>query len=506
MKKTVSVNIKGYNFLIEEDAYELLSSYLEKLKHGLKNEQDAKEILEDIEIRIAELFAALLNDKKQVIEIEEVQEILNTLGNPSQILDEEENTSTDANYESEKDEKRIYRDTENASIAGVCKGISTYLNIDVVIVRAVFVLIFLFAGFGIPLYIILWIIIPKAETSIDRLKMKGKAITLENVKGEFEEAGEKLSKSSKKFAKKINEATNRERISQIGVLIRKVFGIFLLLIGFSSLFTFLVFIIGSFQMIPAQTEEGFLSLTEFSSIILSNEDDTQLMWITIFLTAGSWILFFIISGFKFLFDIRNRWIKLSLAFLIFTGIIGVSIGIYLAVNTGRDFAIEGEIEKSNQSSSSQTLHVESLHDLGFQNNYKIKSDGQFGVISIEKNKIRNNGVHIEFIPSKDSLYHIHQLFSSHGFSHRSALTKAEHIEHNMELSGDTLRVATNYAFPISDKMRDQEVYIQIEIPAGKECIIDDQIIHFNPEKQNSNITLIGRKKGLLYPDGKFDID
>ena len=72
MKKTVSVNIKGMNFLIEEDAYELLQSYMDRLTHSLRNEKGSKEIIEDIEFRVAELCSHHLNEKKQVIEKEDI--------------------------------------------------------------------------------------------------------------------------------------------------------------------------------------------------------------------------------------------------------------------------------------------------------------------------------------------------------------------------------------------------------------------------------------------------
>src|SRR5690606_26290084 len=93
---------------------------------------------------------------------------------------------SDYEYSGNKKEKRLFRDTDNAQIAGVCQGIANFFNIDVVIIRIVWVLIFLFAGFGFLLYVILWIVVPKANTSIDRLRMKGKPITVENVREEVE--------------------------------------------------------------------------------------------------------------------------------------------------------------------------------------------------------------------------------------------------------------------------------------------------------------------------------
>lgn len=501
MKKTISVNIKGYNFLIEEDAYETLSNYLERLKQNLGHQNGAAEILEDIEIRIAELFSKVLSDKKQVVELEDVSQILANLGDPSDFIEQDEAFEKETSEPNWKEDRRMYRDPKNGVIAGVCKGISNYLNIDVVIVRALFILVFMIAGFGVAFYILLWIIIPKAKSSIDRLKMRGRPITVETVKSEVEEAGERVNKASKKFAKTFAESEAYDRLRSIGNLITKAFGIFLLFIGFSSLITFLVFIIGGFQMIPAQTENGFLSINEFTSIILSNPSDSQWLWIAFYLMSGSWILFFMITGFNLLFQLKNRWTKMSIISLIFLGAIGIAISIYVGARTGRDLAIEGEIENQVLTSSANQLQI--IQETTHQLEPHVVSDGKFGVISIEGDQITNHGIHFEFIPSKDSLFHIHQYFSAHGLSHRKAIDKASRIQHQMNLTGDSLRVSSKYQFPVNDKMRDQEVYITIEIPNQKSIILDKQIIDFNPENELKNKVISQKRHGILYSNGKF---
>ena len=131
MKKTVSVNIKGINFLIEEDAYELLQDYLDRLTQTLNNVEGSKEIVEDVELRIAELCSSKLNDSKTVIELNDIDSIIAALGNPEDYLEEDEEQSTKStnNHTSSKSsEKRLFRDTENATIAGVCMGIANFFK------------------------------------------------------------------------------------------------------------------------------------------------------------------------------------------------------------------------------------------------------------------------------------------------------------------------------------------------------------------------------------------
>ena len=124
MKKTVSVNIKGINFLIEEDAYELLQDYLDRLGKSLKNEEGSQEIIEDVELRIAELSSSKLSDSKTVIELEDIKQILSALGNPEDFIEDSEddsnynsNTKSDQNTSNGSTDKRLYRDVDNAVIA-----------------------------------------------------------------------------------------------------------------------------------------------------------------------------------------------------------------------------------------------------------------------------------------------------------------------------------------------------------------------------------------------------
>ena len=297
MKKTISVNIKGINFLIEEDAYELLHQYLERLKLNLSKQVGSKDILEDIELRIAELCQLKLKDNKEVIEIADIQSIISTLGEPEQFLEEGEEQE-DKNSEKEAfttfRERRLYRDEEAAKLAGICAGISNYLNIDVIIIRIIFLLFLFVGGFGFPLYIILWIVIPKANSSIDRLRMRGRPITVDSVKDEIEQAATRVSKSSRSFASKIKaDGSYAKRFSSIGNLIRSLIGIFIIGIGTIMLITFLVFVFGASNFIPIETIDGYVSFKQLGSLLLSSENDIFLSWVGIILTALSIILLLI---------------------------------------------------------------------------------------------------------------------------------------------------------------------------------------------------------------------
>jgi phage shock protein PspC (stress-responsive transcriptional regulator) len=152
MKKTISIHLVGSNFLVEEDAYELVKNYLDRLNESLKNSPDKKEICEDVELRIAELATAYLTEKKQVITFEEMSTIIATLGQPEDFLEDEIPSDNDKEEKTaekifSKKERRLFRDTENSVIAGVCSGLAAYFNIDTVVLRIIFILLGFAGGF-----------------------------------------------------------------------------------------------------------------------------------------------------------------------------------------------------------------------------------------------------------------------------------------------------------------------------------------------------------------------
>ena len=509
MKKTISVNIKGLSFTIEEDAYELLQEYLERLELALGNQSGKKEIIEDIELRIAELFSGRLNESKTVIELMDVQQILNNLGNPEDFVDQDEDDEDNENSAFENatrgpNEKRLFRDEDNAAIGGVCAGIANYFNVDVVLIRIIFVIILLFAGFGFPLYIILWIVIPKAKNTIDRLRMKGHPITVETVKAEVENAAERIKVGSRRFAKKMrNTEGAKQKLSHGARIFSSIIGMILIGIGLLHLVAFLVLILGGTELIPVQSESGFLSLTEFGELMLSNSKDVTWAWAggTVFIV--SIILFFFLLGSILIFYLRNRWARLSLLGLILTGVIGFFMCLNVALNAAGDFAIDGEIERAvGDVNTSELVILPEKESLTEDEAFRIKSNGEFGLMSLEGNRIREYGIHFEYRESKDSLFHIFQNLSARSHSHKRALEKSQNIQHNVRLQGDSLLVEAEYTFPKRDKLRDQDVLIIIEIPEGGQVKFRDKVIHLSGDDEKIDHRY-NNEDGYLSGDGCY---
>lgn len=199
MKKTLTINLAGMVYHIDEDAYQKLRSYLDSLEKKLKHEADFKDIILDIEARIAELLNEKLDGKRQVVIITDIENIVEILGEPEVISSEDASFESSGTY-SRRNYRRMYRDPDDQVLGGVCSGLAAYWNMDPTIVRVIFVALVIVGGSGLLIYLILWIIMPEAQSTAQKLEMRGEAVTIDNIKKFFKDEYENVKKnfSSKK--------------------------------------------------------------------------------------------------------------------------------------------------------------------------------------------------------------------------------------------------------------------------------------------------------------------
>lgn len=510
MKKTISIHIKGFPFIIEEIAHTRLENYLNRLKSALHGQEGADEIMEDIEIRIAELLNGKTTQFKQVIEDNDVVDVLNTLGDPSDYAENEGATQfEESNYSNtnpkEHRERRLYRDTENGYIGGVCAGLAGYFNIDPTIIRLIWAGAFFLGGVGLFFYIILWSIIPKANSSIDRLRMKGKPINVDTVKEEVERAARNVSEKSRNFANQVkNDSRIKDGISSFKKIIRIALGTLLLFIGFSSLISVITFIFGAPQFIPATTDSGFLSVSSLAGLIFNQPVDHRLAWISFYVCSISFVTFFLLGGFVTLFGIKNKWYRYVNLLLILGGIAGFSIGMVVMARTGRDFAVSGEIEKEIATIKSNSLTILTKAGEPLKNTeYKVKGKSIWKMY-IGKENISEYGISIHYHTSKDSLYHVTLEKEANAHTLETAANRAKNIEYNYEISNDTILLPAFFNYPKSDKIRNQAVTIHVYIPEGKTVSIENEIIDLNKPRVDYDDEVEKRKqRGKIRRDGTY---
>lgn len=201
MKRTINVNLGGRQFQITEDAYTRLDDYLKSISVCLKHNEYGEEIVNDIEARIGELCDERLQQSHAgLIDIELVNEMINRMGNPEAMLEDDEQpqpagtaNKNDSNRDKKENDykeffnniklnKKYYLDKENRMIGGVVSGIAAYVKIDITILRIIAVILIAAIGLvALLTYLLVWAIAPTAETTADRLRMQGIEPTPENI-------------------------------------------------------------------------------------------------------------------------------------------------------------------------------------------------------------------------------------------------------------------------------------------------------------------------------------
>lgn len=227
MKKVINITLGGIVFAIDQDAFDALESYLSQIKNNLSNSTDAKEVVEDIESAIAEKFIVRKRSEKLAVTEVDVSQVMHEMGSPADFGEgeaDEGNTSAGQTATTEP-KKRLYRDTDDAIIAGVASGLARYFDIDPVIVRLIFVVSIFFNGLGVLAYIVLWLVVPTAKTTADKYAMRGEQVTLKEISERVKKNIQGIEESDLKKAKGVwtNIRGLLDRLFKIlGIIVRVV--------------------------------------------------------------------------------------------------------------------------------------------------------------------------------------------------------------------------------------------------------------------------------------------
>ena len=220
MNKTVTITLNKLIFYIEEEAYQSLKEYLDSIKVRFESSGDAAEILADMESSIADKFSEKTSGVEKVITKADVAELIKVMGSVEDIESEAEPDSRQENKSGEKDEadkgggnvfgnKKLYRDPDDTIIAGVCSGLAAYFGIDSVIVRLIFAVSIFFGGTGVLAYLILWLVMPEAKSSSQKIEMRGHPVTLKKIEENIREGIKKYDENDRGWVKKVISAPFR---------------------------------------------------------------------------------------------------------------------------------------------------------------------------------------------------------------------------------------------------------------------------------------------------------
>lgn len=490
MKKTVQVNLSGQVFTLDEDAYELLSSYLFNIGKLYERSPGKEEILSDIEVRIVELFLQRLSDARQVITILDVEAVIEIMGRPEQFEQEEfEGPETNTDYGSTHfRSKRLYRDPEHPVIGGVCGGIGYYFGVDPLWFRLAFAVAVVFFGTGILLYILLWIIIPEAKTASEKLSMRGEPVNISSIGKTIEEEmnslGERISREGGPFAKeqgkKFKKGVHRffsflaELVRGIFNVLGKFIGTLFLIVGVMCIIALLAGIIGIADFVHFDAVS--MTIYEWGDMVFESSEWLAAGIIAFLLVAGIPFIALAYGGFLLLMpNHRVPYLGMSLLALWFLGLV---IGVFTLFSTLQGYSKEettvDEFQLNHMGITSDTIVLDIQEDpfnIPLHNAYR--SDDF--MMKIEDGKVMVGNVTLNIQPSRSKQAILEVVRSAEGGTFEQAREKVDSIQYFF--SSDTNRMAFDayFSFPVSHLLRSQEVKLVLRLPEGKTVYLTEKM-------------------------------
>ena len=489
MNKTTSINLGGYFFHIDEDAFRKLSNYFDAVKRSLSPD-GREEIINDIESRISELFTEKLGTTKQVIGLKEVDDIIAIMGQPEDYKIEEETPKNDfqSNYTSSSSSKKLYRDKENSFLGGVLSGLGHYFGVDPLWLRIIMVILFFGFGTGLVLYVILWILIPEAVTTSQKLEMKGEPINISNIEKKVKEGFNEISdKFSNLDQDKIasNAKSGAERIGKtISEIVTSIFNVISKIIGgFIVLFTCMTLIsviIGGIAMIFfSSMPDNFLYNHIHTPFSL--ETPIWIQGILLIIVVGIPLFFLLILGLKLL-TTRMKSIGNTLNYsLLAIWIIGLASVLFLIVSEISQNAFTGkDIEKvAINIKPSDTLNIKFI-----SNNLYSKNNNDYENFEVVHNEldqeiIFSNNVSIKIVETTEPIAYLQIEKSAEGKSMKNAKQTAEKIKYNVKIENNNLILDNYWITELTNKKHDQKVELFLYLPVGTIFKVDKNFKHFD---------------------------
>ncbi len=512
MNKTVIININGIIFHIEEDAYEKLSKYLNTIKGYFRDSDGRDEIMSDIEARIAELLQEKVNTIKQVVVLADVDEVIVKMGRPEEYAEDADTGSTAkssnpnaaaSGYSAEQSgykRRRVFRDPDDKVLGGVCSGIANHFDFDPIYLRGAFAILFFVFGSGFLLYILLWIIIPKAQTTAEKLEMRGEPINVDNIKRSVEEELNDVKNRVNDLGSKVKNPENRARVSSatdkvlnfLGSLFRSIFKIALKLFA-------ILFLIFGVVVLAALTS----SLFGFTNLIHNDMYDSQIAYsigdfleaffgnaflvdvatIGLLFFVGIPLIMLIYSCIKILFNIRtqNKIVRITSFSLWLSGLLMI---LYVGFKIGDEFKEEAKykVPYELKSPTSQVLYLNLKKDnkYNFEEKYGYHSRvriNHWNLVKVNKGGISFGYPEVDIEKSETDSFKLIVIKGAQGSTNKEATIRARSINYEFSQQDSVIDFSAYFDITKEDKWRDQSVRIVLQVPVGK-------VIYLNKNMKN----------------------
>jgi len=490
MNKTVNINLGGMFFHIDEDAYQKLTRYFDAIKRSLSYSSGQDEIIKDIEMRVSELLTEKQKTEKHVVGLKDVDEVIAVMGQPEDYrIDDEEPGKATPNYTSNSysQNRKLYRDKDNAMVGGVLAGLGHYFGIDKVWLRIFFLILFFAWGTGVLAYIILWIVMPEAKTTAEKLEMTGEPVTISNiekkVREEFENVSDKFKNANydemgnrvKTGAEKIGGSLGDFIIAVLRVF-SKFLGVLLIIMGLFILAALFigVFTLGSSSLIDVPWQ-GFIEAGNFTDY------PVWTFGLIMFFAVGIPFFFLALLGFKLLSPNLKSIGNIAKYTLLAIWLISVSLAIAIGLKQASAFAVDGRVvvKENLNLKPTDTLLLKFKHnenfakDLWDNDNFKITLD------STGNDVIYSNNVSFKIVQNDTKSAYIQIEKEAKGKTLFEAKQRAEKIKYSYKVIGNQI-VFDNYLLSdVKEKFRDQEIEITLFLPLGTLLKMDESMRNYD---------------------------
>jgi len=488
MKKTVTANVSGTVFHIEEDAYDRLQRYLSGIRAQFEGTDGREEIMADIEARIAELFRERLDERRNVVSIDDVEHVVAVMGQPEDYGDGASSAAGEPapGAPKGKHQKRFFRDPDDKWVGGVIGGLGAYLGTDPLWLR-IAMIVFFFLGSGTPflLYVILWILVPVAASSADRLRMGGEAVTVDNLKRAFEEGGTRVASEAKDLGRKWgNEA--KQQSTNAGEVIIKIIGVIVVITGLSMLIGLVTSMIGgAFGLWHAGLSAGELGVVDLAALVVGSHQHAIWLGIGLITLCLIPIIAILLAGFRMMLNTRTPgWLVWLLALLWFGALVPTIISAFTVMGQfRREAKVREEVELAAPSQDILYLDALELADTAFHWSVSFDRgsvDMDLDGLHVADGMVTGAWASIDVETSPDSLYRLVTVRESRGRNGKQALGNAQRITGRYRQDGDALLISPAIRFPQEDGIRGQDLNYTLLVPVGKQVFFrtgSDAVIH-----------------------------
>ncbi len=482
MNKTININLGGFAFQIEEDAYNLLQNYLQKIETKLGNGEEASEVISDVEFRIAELFKADTKTNGGVIVLEAVQSVIKLVGEPEAFVYDENDEAAGEKPNDEKQQeptseheykatgKTLFRDINRKVFGGVCSGLALYLSIDPVVLRLIFALVFYFFQPIILVYIVLWIAMPKPRTVEQWFEMKGGQAYFQQ---EGEEVKYEYSKDSKhEYSKTSSYPKNYHSRDYVATGLRSSGNVLSVIVGLILSVVSFLWLVGMvvFLLFQNSTMGEIIPDTRFIYELphrLLNPDNIALFSLSLGILVGIPLLVVFYLGLRLIFRFQSKDMALGLIALVIW-FAGLGLFFYETVDYIKGYKESAKItiEKELQPIPSDTLYINTMKNSGA---YR-RSDFLMDMKRIDLYASNDGQLILEGKPRiyivKGDFLKVIVVKKARGLNEEDAIRNAEFTEYYWQ-QNDSVILLDKY-FTLGDQalIRNQEVTITIQVPVN----------------------------------------